>query len=78
MNNRYIIPGIGGAAVSAAVRLVFANAHVALIGLVVFVIVFGALILLGRAMNWPDAPVMNAVVATIATTAAYLLTDHQP
>ena len=40
MNNRYIIPGIGGAAVSAAIRLVFANAHVALIGLVVFVIVF--------------------------------------
>ncbi|MFB0614161.1 hypothetical protein [Aurantiacibacter poecillastricola] len=75
--SRYFLPGLGGAAVSTAVRLVFANVQVALIGLVVFFVVYGALILLGRGMNWPEQPVRDAIVATIATTAAYVLTDHQ-
>ncbi|WP_120077790.1 hypothetical protein [Aurantiacibacter odishensis] len=75
--NPYVLPGIGGAIVSAAVRYVFGGTQVALIGLVVFTVVYGALILLGRGMKWDDAPIQHAVVAAIATTAAYLLTDHQ-
>ncbi|RIV85715.1 hypothetical protein [Aurantiacibacter zhengii] len=75
-HNPYLLPGIGGAAVSGAVRLVFGDTQSALIGLVVFTIVYGALILLGRGMKWDEAPIQHAVVAAIATTAAYLLTDH--
>ena len=75
-DNSYLLPGIGGAAVSGAVRLVFDGTESALIGLVVFTVVYGALILLGRGMKWDEAPVQHAVVAAIATTAAYLLTDH--
>lgn len=75
--NPYFLPGIGGAAVSSAVRYVFGGTQVALIGLVVFTVVYGALILLGRGMKWREAPVQHAIVATIATTVAYLLTDHQ-
>ena len=45
-DNSYLLPGIGGAAVSGAVRLVFDGTESALIGLVVFTVVYGALILL--------------------------------
>lgn len=74
--SRYFIPSIGGAAVSAAIRLVFADMQVAVTGLVVFAVVFGVLILLGQAMKWPQAPVKNAIFATFATTAAYTITGH--
>ena len=72
----YLVPGICGALVSAAIRLIFGDLAIALIGLVVFVIVYAAIVLLGRTMRWHDAPVQHAVVATVATTAAYLLTDN--
>ena len=75
--NPYFLPGIGGAAVSSAVRFVFGGTQAALIGLVVFTVVYGAVILLGRGMKWDEAPVQHAIVAAIATTVAYLLTDHQ-
>lgn|GEM_PF-3549214 len=72
---KYVAPGIAGALVSSLVRLIHGNAEVAAIGLVVFGVVYGTLILLGNAMNWQEAPVQHAVIATIAVTAAYLLTD---
>ncbi|WP_338243308.1 hypothetical protein [Aurantiacibacter hainanensis] len=71
----YLVPGICGALVSVLVRLIFGDAAVAAIGFVVFVIVYGTIVLLGRAMRWREAPVQNAVVATLAVTVAYILTD---
>ena len=72
----YLVPGLCGALVSVLVRLIFGDATIALIGFVVFVIVYATIVLLGRAMRWREAPVQNAVVATVAVTAAYVLTDH--
>ena len=71
---RYLVPGLFGAAISFAIRYIFADLPVALIGLVVFGIVYAVILLFARVLNWHDAPVLYAAVSAVATTMAFLLT----
>lgn len=73
---RYLGPALFGAVVCFAVRLVMGDLRIAVIGVVVFALIFSVLLVLARAMKWPDAPMLNAVVAAVATTVAFLV-SHQ-
>ena len=75
---RYAIPGIIGAAIAFGIRLIFASLDVAVIGLVVFAIVYGVILLLARALNWQDSPMLYAGVSAVAVTLAFLITRQAP
>ena len=74
---RHLWPAIAGALVSFTVRYAVGDLQIALIGLVVFALIYVVLVVLARAMRWPDAPMLNAVVATVSTTAAFLASHAQ-
>ena len=76
MNERlakHFWPGVGGAAVAFLVRLVVGDLGIALIGVVVFAVIYAVLVALSQAMKWPDAPMVYAATAAIATTVAFLI-----
>ena len=71
--SRHILPAIAGALVSFAVRLAVGDLEIALIGVVVFLVIYAVLVLLTRAMRKPAAPTAFAIIAAIATTVAFLV-----
>ena len=74
MSSRYLVPGLCGGAVAALVRAIFGGWQDALVGVLVFAIVYGTILLAARAFSWQDAPVLYAAVAAVAVTAAFILT----
>ena len=74
MSARYLVPGIAGALVAFLVRLVFADLATALVGVVVFALVYAVILLLARKLAWQDAPVLYAATAAIAATIAFAVT----
>ena len=75
MNTRFAShfwPALAGALVAFLVRLIVGDLSIALIGIVVFGAIYCVLVALSHLMKWPDAPVVYAVIAAVATTFAFL------
>ena len=72
---RYLLPGLAGAAVAFAVRYIVAGTEVAVVGLFVFAVVYGTILLAARAFAWQDAPTLYAAVAALSVTVAHLVTE---
>lgn len=72
---RYLFPALCGTAIVFAIRLIFADLSVALIGIVVFAVVLAVVALLARTLRWQEAPVLHAMVAAVAVTIAFLVTE---
>ncbi|GGD45233.1 hypothetical protein GRI62_10155 [Erythrobacter arachoides] len=76
MNHRlagYIWPGVAGAVVTFVVRYVMGDLSVALIGIVVFAVIYAILIVLSRTMRWADAPMVYAGTAAAAASIAFIV-----
>ena len=71
--SHHILPAIAGALVSFAVRLAVGTLEIALIGVVVFLVIYAVLVFLTRAMHKPAAPTVFAIIAAIATTVAFFV-----
>ena len=68
----HLWPGLAGAAVAFLIRLIVGDLTIALIGIVVFGIIYSVLIAISHAMKWRDAPLAYAAIAAVATTVAFL------
>ena len=68
----YLVPGLAGALVAFAVRLIFGDLEIALIGIFAFTAVLAAIVVISRLMKWQDAPMVYAAIAAIAVTVSFL------
>ncbi|RJY09970.1 hypothetical protein [Aurantiacibacter aquimixticola] len=69
----YAMPALAGALIAFLVRLIFGDLQIALIGMVVYTVVLGVLVVLAKALKWQEAPLAYAAISAIAVTVAFLL-----